>query len=131
MALVTAPGRAGIEPQRSLSYESSSGDSVLGVGFSLGGLSAITRCPSNLAQDGEIRGVRYDAADKLCLDGKRLTPVGQASGIIEYRTSPDTFVKVLGHFPPGSEGKESALLFEALMPSGLVIEYGNSDSGKP
>ena len=83
MPLVTAPGRAGIEPQLSLTYDSSAGDGVLGVGFGIGGLSAITRCPSNLAQDGEIRGVRYDAEDKLCLDGKRLIPVGQSPGIIE------------------------------------------------
>src|SRR3954470_14697553 len=93
MPLVAAPGRAGVEPSLSLTYDSAGGDGVLGVGFSLGGLSAISRCPSNLASDGEIRGVRYDAADKLCLDGKRLIQVGQGAGVIEYRTLPDTFVK--------------------------------------
>src|SRR6185503_1363170 len=109
MPLVTVPGRAGMEPQLSLVYDSSAGDGVLGVGFALGGISAITRCPSNLAQDGEIRGVRYDASDKLCLDGKRLIPVGQAPGTLEYRTLPDTLVKVIGHFPEGGEATESAL----------------------
>src|SRR3954471_8663023 len=131
MPLVTMPGRAGVEPQLSLTYDSAGGDGVLGVGFSLGGLSAITRCPSNLASDGEIRGVRYDAADKLCLDGRRLIQVGQEPGIIEYRTLPDTFVKVIGHYPSGRDAPEGALSFEAHMPSGLVIEYGNNDSGKP
>jgi hypothetical protein len=50
------PGR----PQHA--YSSADGDGALGVGFSITGLSAITRCPSSLAQDAEIREVRYDAA---------------------------------------------------------------------
>src|SRR5277367_6454992 len=82
MPLTTVPGRAGVEPRLALTYDSSGDDGVLGVGFSLAGLSAITRCPQNLAQDGEIRDVRYDAADKLCLDGERLVPVGQGAGTI-------------------------------------------------
>src|SRR5580658_2683503 len=60
MPLVTVPGRAGVEPRLSLTYDSSGEDGVLGAGFSLTGLSAITRCPQNLAQDGVIRDVRYD-----------------------------------------------------------------------
>jgi hypothetical protein len=131
MPLVTVPGRAGVEPQLAVTYDSAAGDGVLGVGFSLAGLSAITRCPSNLAQDGEIRDVRYDSADKICLDGKRLVVVGQAPGTIEYRTFPDTFVKVIGHYPPEGGSPADALSFEAFMPSGLVLEYGNSESGKP
>jgi len=77
MPLVTVPGRAGVEPQLTLSYTSAGDDGVLGVGFSLTGLSSIMRCPSTLADDGEIRNVRYDVGDKLCLDGKRLVPVGR------------------------------------------------------
>jgi hypothetical protein len=129
LPLASVPGRAGVEPRLSLAYDSSGDDGMLGMGFSLAGLSAITRCPQNLAQDGQIRDVRYDAQDKLCLDGKRLVPLGpEAAGSIEYRTFPDTFTKVLGHYPP--EGG-NALSFEAYTPSGLVIEYGGSPSGVP
>jgi hypothetical protein len=131
MPLVTVPGRAGVEPALALTYDSAAGDGVLGAGFSLAGLSAITRCPSNLAQDGEIRDVRYDAANKLCLDGKRLVPVGEQPGIIEYRTFPDTHTKVIGHSPPEGGSPADALSFEAFLRSGLVIEYGTGDSGKP
>src|SRR5277367_5565217 len=105
---------------------------ALGVGFSLAGLSAITRCPQNMAQDGVIRGVRYDTGDMLCLDGKRLVPLGPAqSGVLELRTFPDTFTRVLGHLPPGGTAAASALSFEVDMPSGLVIEYGGSGGGTP
>jgi hypothetical protein len=131
MPLVTVPGRAGVEPQLALTYDSSGGDGILGESFSLAGLSAITRCPSNLAQDHEIRAVRYDASDKLCLDGNRLVVVRQEPGILEFRTFPDTFTKILGHYAEGQEDPASALSFEVFTPSGLVIDYGTSAASKP
>src|SRR5262249_15469267 len=75
--------------------------------------------------------VRYDALDKLCLDGKRLVPVSQAPGTIEYRTFPDTNVKVIGHYPTGGSTPATAISFDAFMPDGMLIAYGGSDSGKP
>ncbi|XXT24117.1 SpvB/TcaC N-terminal domain-containing protein [Sorangium sp. So ce429] len=131
MDLASLPARAGVGPRIQLVYRSDGGDGVLGAGFSLAGLSAITRCPSSLAQDGEIRGVRYDGDDKLCLDGQRLVPVGQGSGTIEYRTFPDTFVKVVGHYPPGDGAPAEALFFEAYLPTGRVVEYGRTEGSKP
>ncbi|XXT16045.1 RHS repeat-associated core domain-containing protein [Sorangium sp. So ce429] len=131
MDLASLPARAGVGPRIQLVYRSDGGDGVLGAGFSLAGLSAITRCPSSLAQDGEIRGVRYDRDDKLCLDGQRLVPVGQGSGTIEYRTFPDTFVKVVGHYPPGDGAPAEALFFEAYLPTGRVVEYGRTGGSKP
>jgi hypothetical protein len=131
MPLVAVPGRAGVEPKLALVYDSAAGNGLLGVGFSLAGLSAITRCPKSLAQDGEIRGVRYDATDKLCLDGKRLVSVAKAPGTIEYRTMPDTFTKVIAHYAGEGDMPGNALSFEVHQPSGLVVDYGKSESSKP
>ncbi|WP_420878113.1 hypothetical protein [Sorangium cellulosum] len=104
---------------------------MLGAGFSIAGLSAITRCPKSLAQDGEIRGVRYDGDDALCLDGQRLVPVGEGAETIEYRTFPESFVKVVGHYGPEGGAPAEALFFEATLPSGRVVEYGRTDGSKP
>ncbi|WP_434046055.1 MULTISPECIES: RHS repeat-associated core domain-containing protein [Sorangium] len=131
MDLITVPSRAGMGPRLQLVYRSDAGDGVLGAGFSIAGLSAITRCPSTLAQDGEIRGVRYDGEDKLCLDGQRLVPVKEGPGTIEYRTFPDTFVKVVGHYPPEGASPAEALFFEAHLPNGRVVEYGRTEGSKP
>ncbi|AUX38230.1 MULTISPECIES: RHS repeat-associated core domain-containing protein [Sorangium] len=131
MPLTAVPGRAGLEPRLALQFDSSAGEGVLGLGFSIAGLSALTRCPKDLSQDGEIWGVRYDAEDALCLDDKRLVAVGRAAGTIEYRTFPDTMVKVVGHYAAEGDAPAEALFFEAMMPSGLVIEYGHSESSRP
>jgi RHS repeat-associated protein len=132
MRLDTVPFR--MQPEVLLRYDSSTAGGVLGAGFSITGASAITRCPSNLAQDGEIREVRFDAADKLCLDGKRLVRTGQAPGVIHYRTFPDTFVKVTGYYDAGGgvpAHEADALWFEAFLPSGVATEYGTSAGTKP
>ncbi len=63
MPLMVPPGRADMQPSPALTYNSAGGDGVLGMGFSLSGFSVITHCPKNLAQDGEIKGVRYDPFD--------------------------------------------------------------------
>jgi len=120
------PGGA-VQPSISLTYSSAGGSGVVGVGFSITGGSAITRCPSTLA-DGEIREVRYDSFDKLCLDGRRLVPVEKSPGTIEYRTVPDSHAKVIGHEPDEAGMPRS---FDVFMPSGLVIEYGTTGATRP
>ncbi|WP_437631954.1 RHS repeat-associated core domain-containing protein [Sorangium sp. So ce854] len=131
MDLTTVPSRVGMGPRLQLVYRSDAGDGVLGAGFSIAGLSAITPCPKNLAQDAEIRAVRYDGEDALCLDGQRLVPVREGPGIIEYRPFPDTFVKVVGHSPPEGASPAEALFFEAHLPNGRVVECGRTEGSKP
>jgi hypothetical protein len=73
--LAVPPGRAGMQPALSVSYDSAAGDGPLGVGFSVAGLSAISRCPKNMADDGEIAAVQDAFGDPLCLDGLRLNRI--------------------------------------------------------
>ncbi|HZF55752.1 MAG TPA: hypothetical protein VE093_44360, partial [Polyangiaceae bacterium] len=116
-----------MEPSISLNYSSSAGDSVVGRGFSLTAASAITRCPSTLL-DGDIRDVRYDRLDKLCLDGKPLVVIGKASGSIEYRTRPDTHAKIIGHDPDDDGIPQS---FDVFTPSGMIVSYGTTAGTRP
>src|SRR5262249_1719306 len=101
-------------------------DGYLGMGFSLQGLSAITRCPANMAQDGYIAPVRLDATDHFCLSGMRLVPLPlpphkKALHPVEYRTFPDTFARVVAKYGNGTSGP---LSFEVPPKDGRVLEYG-------
>ncbi|MEO7592295.1 MAG: SpvB/TcaC N-terminal domain-containing protein, partial [Byssovorax sp.] len=125
LPLVVPPGAAGMQPTLAVAYNSASGDGMLGMGFSLSGLSAITRCSRTMAQDGQIRSVRYDQHDALCLDGARLVPVGSSGdGVVEYRTFPETFVKVLAF--PSKVVENPADTLKVFTRSGLVLEYGSA-----
>ena len=70
MIPITAPpGTAGMAPTLSLNYNSQSGNGPLGMGWSLGGLSAITRCPASYAQDGFKGGITPTATTVFAWTG--------------------------------------------------------------
>src|SRR6185503_20954691 len=95
--IVVPPGRAGMEPAVSLDYSGRSPNGILGMGWSIGGLSAISRCPKIAAEDGWAVGVTYGDADRFCLDGRLLVlakPGTYGAPGTEYRTELDTFDKI-------------------------------------
>ena len=93
------PGMAGMEPSVSLNYSSQSGDGLLGVGWSIGGLSQISRCSTTIEQDGFVDHVDYDDNDKFCLDGQRLVAVNGLYGEsgTEYRTEKESFLRITSY----------------------------------
>ncbi len=116
-----------MSPSLSLNYSSQGANGYLGVGWVLGGLSTIERCPRTLAQDGVSGGVHYDANDRFCLGGQRLVSISGSYGAdgTEYRTEIDSYSKVISH---GGNGNGPSW-FEVHTKSGQTLEYGHtSDS---
>lgn len=133
------PGRAGHTPKLALQYNSTSGAGLVGKGWSLTGLSAITRCPRTFAQHGYAKGVDLSSDDALCLDGKLLVAqrTNATTGLVEeYRTELDSFVRVVpdgdpwireGNNPKWYTGPSG---FEVTTNEGLILRYGAVDSAK-
>jgi hypothetical protein len=124
------PGTAGLEPKLSLQYDSRSGNGLLGVGWSLAGLPAITRCGKTIAQDGAVGGVAYDANDRFCLDGQRLIAISGTYGadLTEYRTERESFSKVVSYGTVS--GGSGPSWFKVWTKAGLVMEFGNTADSK-
>ena len=103
IAIDTPPGTAGMAPKISISYNSQAKNGLLGVGFSLTGLSAITRIPQNIAQNGKIHGVNFTNEDRFALNGQQLVAIKGEYGAngTEYRTYNDTYTKIVSY---GNEG---------------------------
>lgn len=123
------PGTAGMAPSISLGYSSQNGNGQLGVGWALSGFSAITRCPSSLAVDGVVGVVNLDAADRFCLDGKRLVKIGTGNygaDSTEYRTEIETYTKVVSYAAAGT----GPAWFKVWTQAGLIMEYGNSGDSR-
>jgi hypothetical protein len=122
------PGTAGLEPKLSLQYDSRSGNGLLGLGWSLAGLPAITRCGRTITQDGAAGGVAFDANDRFCLDGQRLIATSGTYGAdqTEYRTERESFSKVVSYGTVGS----GPSWFKVWTKAGLVMEFGNTVDSK-
>ena len=132
--IAVPPGTAGMAPNLALSYNSQGGNGLLGMGWALSGLSAITRCPKTFVQDGVKEGISYTNADKYCLDGQRLVPVTPATisapcaSSIEYRTEREGFIRVVSC---GAVGTTGPAYFKAWTKAGQIIEFGNTTEPPP
>jgi hypothetical protein len=119
------PGVTGMQPQLSLNYNSQDGHGLAGVGWSLGGLSVITRCEQTLAQEGGRGVVNLDDNDRYCLEGQKLmavVPDTYAQDGAEYRTENDKFSKIISY---GRSGNGSTW-FKVWTKSGQIMEFGNT-----
>ncbi len=127
LPLLSPPGI--IKPALSLQYSSQAGNGPLGMGWSLGGLSQLSRCPRVKTIDGVDDGtLQFNSNDRLCLDGQRLILVSGTYGAnnAEYRTQIDSGLKIVGK---GAYSSTSAW-FEVRTQDGQVMEYGSTANSR-
>ncbi|MFD2452201.1 SpvB/TcaC N-terminal domain-containing protein [Ideonella paludis] len=127
-------GIAGMEPHLALNYSSGAGNGLLGLGWTLSGISAITRCPKSIQHD-QVRGViRFNTGDRYCLDGQRLLIVNKGntdaeyhSAGAEYRTFPDSFSRITAVGTTNG----SPTYFKVETKAGLTMEFGDVSATAP
>jgi RHS repeat-associated protein len=122
--IVVPPGTNGMTPSVSLEYRHRVRGGLLGVGWSIGGLSQITRCARTIAQDGVAAAPLRTTTDRFCLDGQRLVVVGTsgyAAPNAEYRTEIESFARIRAVQGSSTNGPA---WFTVETADGLVHEYG-------
>lgn len=122
-------GTASVKPQLAFAYSSQAGNGLMGKGWSLEGLSAISRCRQTLNQDGEAKPITWSGEDRFCLNGQRLIlESGSSYGAIgsTYKTEVDRHIIVRSR--GGSYGHPS--YFEVKAKDGSVTTYGRTPDSK-
>jgi hypothetical protein len=127
------PGRLGIQPSLELRYLGTKADGMLSLGWSLSGLSTITRCAKFADRDGFNRQVSFTSGDNFCLDGHKLVKLGTGSygdDGVEYRTEVDSFAKITSH---GSSTDANGRYvgpawFKVRTKEGRILTYGRRGS---
>lgn len=119
-----------LKPNLSLEYSSQGGNGRLGVGWTLSGLSDITRCPANKAQEGRFGKVLFDSNDRFCIDGEKLIAVSGVYGAdkTEYRTERDGFSKITSFGTVAANGKNGPEYFVVKTKAGLTYTYGGASN---
>ncbi len=93
--IAVPPGTAGMAPSLGMSYDSENPIDISGLGWSLSGLSSITRCKRTLATDNLVHPVDLTSADAYCLNGERLIKISGTDGAAaEYRTEVESFQRI-------------------------------------
>ncbi len=118
------PGTNGAVPSLSLEYSSQSGPGIAGMGWSLSGLSVITRVPQNMYFDGTVKPIRLDTDDRFALDGQRLIlKTGVYGGNSStYGTETENFSEAAIKDMQGGSPK----WFEVVDKDGIKAQYGNT-----
>lgn len=112
-------GVRGFQPQLSISYNSQQGNGVMGVGWSLSGLSAISRVHKAKYYDGKSSGIQLNALDDaLVLDGMHLIYLSTSGNARIYETETGN-IKVKGYFSGGV-----LKYFEVFYPDGNKGTFG-------
>lgn len=121
-------GTNGMMPSLSISYNSQSGNGMLGMGWNLSGLSVISRVPKTIYHNGKTEAVKFDYTDNFALDGNRLMGITGTYGHnnATYGTEMETYVLVTSNGSSGS-GPE---WFEVKTKNGVTIEYGRTSDSR-
>jgi len=127
--IVIVPGTNGVQPSLALTYNSQGGNSVVGQGWSLQGISAIARTCQTYAQDGKALGISFTNTDRFSLDGERIIPVDSTipygTDGSEYRTEQNAFYQIHAY------GTTTApRYFMVRTNSGNIMEYGNTPDSR-
>ena len=83
-------------PQISLTYNSQQGNGIMGLGWNIGGLQAITRGNKSIYYDNATNGIDLTKDDAFYLNGTRLIRTGITSTEIQYE-SETGHVKAVGY----------------------------------
>lgn len=121
--LALPPGTNGMTPALALEYRHRTENGLLGIGWSINGLSQIARCPRTLVQDGILSRVTQTSADRFCLDGQRLVVtngVGYGAAAAEYRTEIESWSRIRSFAGPGVGPQ----YFTVESADGRIFEYG-------
>ena len=141
--IAVPPGTGGMAPVLSLNYTSLGGNGIVGMGWSLGGLSTIHRCAKTIAQDGQPGRISFTQADRLCLDGQRLLRADGANpgtdvaaqdaaywtAAAQYRTEQESFSRITRLANGGFkvEAKDGRIHYYGTDASSFIKAQGRAD----
>ena len=126
--ITVPPGRQGIQPDLSLQYNSQQGNGLVGIGWSLSGLSSIAICPKNATQDLKNDSNKYDGEDRYCFDGQRLVATDGEYGRdgTEYHTERESWMRITSH----GQTEYAPEYFIVVSKDGTTFEYGRAGNSR-
>lgn len=121
-------GTNNVVPGISVTYQSQGEDGLLGNGWGLTGLSAITRNIKSFYHDGYVGPATIDADDRFAIDGIRMIATNGTYGAANttYSKEMEDFSRIISY---GTSGTGPAY-FKLETKEGVIFEYGNTTDSR-
>lgn len=136
LPIAVPPGIKSVSPNISLMYLSNSSNGIAGYGWTISGLTSITRTSKNIEKDGELKGVQLDYSDLYSFNGQRLilspdSPVAYGQDGATYVTEKHSNIKIksIGVYAVNGQSAGPAE-FEVTLEDGSQAWYGAYRSGR-
>lgn len=123
-------GIKNVSPNIALTYSSNSGNGIAGYGWSISGITAITRSGKTIEKDNELEKIKLGNSDYFSFNGQRLILKSGVYGYdgAEYVTEKYSNIKIrsLGSISTSIPGWEGPLGFEVTFEDGSQAWYGTN-----
>jgi RHS repeat-associated protein len=128
--IYSPPGTNGIQSSISVVYNSQGSSGVVGFGWSISGLSVISRTGKNLYHNNVVSPVEYSWNDAFFLDGVRLNPIQGNNGDdgTIYATEAESFSKTISWRGNGSLANPD--WFEVTSKDGTIMQFGSTTDSR-
>ncbi|WP_346068404.1 FG-GAP-like repeat-containing protein [Sphingobacterium siyangense] len=125
---IIPPGIDGFVPELGLIYNSQSSRGTAGYGWSVFGLSSISRVGAAKYSDDRVGGVNFDLKDRFSLDGQRLLLKSGSYGGdgAEYQTEQYSNIKIVSRGVSSFGASFGPAYFEVFYPNGTKAFYGQN-----
>lgn len=131
MPIKIPSGTNGLVPNLSISYHSQQGDGIMGLGWNIAGLSAISVIPSAWYSEGKVENVALNSTVQkvFALDGSRLFATSGNYGANNtcYSTEIESYSKVISYT---NGTTPTPVWFKVVTKDGITMEYGNTLDSK-
>lgn len=123
--IFSSPGTNGVQPFVSINYNSQASAGVVGYGWSISGLSVISRGGKDIFHNGIVQPVKYNTEDAFVLDGMRLSPVTGSNGSngTIYASEFENFAKIISNTSASPNNPD---WFQVINKDGSILEYGRT-----
>ena len=130
LPIALPPGVKSVAPQINLIYTSGSGNGIAGYGWSMSGVTSITRIGKTIDKDGELKAIQLDNTDYYSFNGQRLILKSGTYGAdgAEYVTEKYSNVKIKSLGTASLSGLSGPNTFEVTFEDGSQAIYGGYTS---
>ncbi|KFF76178.1 hypothetical protein HX13_00210 [Chryseobacterium sp. P1-3] len=131
LPIALPPGIKSVAPQVNLVYISGSSNGIAGYGWSLSGVTSISRVGKNIEKDGEVKGIQLDYSDYYSFNGQRLILKSGEYGKdgAEYVTEKYSNIKIKSIGSISGQAWQGPEYWEVTFEDGSQSWYGAVASG--